>query len=109
MRGYTFFFRCLAILVLMLVSMLTLQPSLNAQAQQPAVQTLEQRVDTLENDMEDLASGGLLMFLFGCFCALWAQNNGRSSWGWFFLGLFFGPITAVVLLVKNPGRPKKKT
>jgi hypothetical protein len=100
--------RSLAILMLMLVSMLTLQPCLNAQTQQPEVQALEQRVHALENDMEAMAPGGLVMFLFGCFCALWAQNNGRSAWGWFFLGLFFGPITAVVLLVKNPGGPAQE-
>ena len=41
-------------------------------------------------------------FLFGAFCALWAQNTRRSPWLWFFLGLFFSVIAAViVLLVKN--------
>lgn len=45
-------------------------------------------------------SGGSA-FLFGAFCALWAQNTGRGSWTWFFLGLFFNVITVIVLLSKN--------
>jgi hypothetical protein len=45
--------------------------------------------------------GGLVLFFFAVFCALWAQNTGRSAWLWFFLGLFFHIITALVLLTKN--------
>lgn len=45
--------------------------------------------------------GGPLLVLFGAFCALWAQNTGRSAWTWFFLGLFFSVITVLVLLSKN--------
>ncbi len=44
---------------------------------------------------------GFPIFLFGAFCALWAQNTGRSAWGWFFLGALFNVITVVVLLAKN--------
>lgn len=64
-------------------------------------QALEHRVSELEHQVQDLADTGLVLLLFGFFCALWAQNTGRSAWGWFFLGLFFGPFTAIVLLVKN--------
>ena len=42
-----------------------------------------------------------LGFLFGAFCALWAQNTRRNPWLWFFLGLFFSVIAVIVLLVKN--------
>lgn len=64
-------------------------------------QTIEERVQDLEHQVDRLATTGLVLFLFGVFCALWAQETGRSAWGWFFLGLFFGPLTAIVLLVKN--------
>ena len=64
-------------------------------------QTLEQRVQSLERQVDRLATTSLVLFLYGVFCALWAQRTGRSAWGWFFLGLFFGPITAIVLLAKN--------
>ena len=43
------------------------------------------------------------MFMFGAFCALWAQNSGRNAWLWFFLGAFFNLITVLVLLAKNSG------
>ena len=49
------------------------------------------------------ASQGLVLCLFGIFCAYWAQQSNRNPWLWFFLGLFFGPRTGVVLLVKNSG------
>lgn len=49
----------------------------------------------------DYASVALVQFLFGIFCAYWAQTTGRSPWGWFFLGFTLGPITGIALLVEN--------
>lgn len=71
-------------------------------------QTIEDRVQDLERQVDRLATTGLVLFLFGVFCAFWAQETGRGAWGWFFLGLFFGPITAIVLLSKN-AKAKGKT
>jgi len=45
--------------------------------------------------------GGLVFFLFGIFCAYWAQETNRNPWLWFILGLFFAPIVGIVILVKN--------
>ena len=57
------------------------------------------------NDLQELIMdnevGGLVFFLFGIFCAYWAQTTKRSAWLWFFLGLFFAPIAGLVLLYKN--------
>ena len=47
------------------------------------------------------ASVALVQFLFGIFCAYWAQETKRSSWLWFLMGLFFAPIAGLVLLSKN--------
>ncbi|HEY8901064.1 MAG TPA: hypothetical protein VIM61_11690 [Chthoniobacterales bacterium] len=44
---------------------------------------------------------GAVLFLFGAFCALWAQNTNRSAWLWFFLGVFLNFIAVLVLLFKN--------
>ena len=44
---------------------------------------------------------GLAFFLFGIFCAYWAQTTGRNAWLWFLSGLFFAPFTGLVLLYKN--------
>jgi len=49
----------------------------------------------------DTGSSGAAIFLFGAFCALWAQNTQRNAWLWFFLGIFFSVITVLVLLYKN--------
>lgn len=51
--------------------------------------------------LEEYAPISLVFFLFGIFCAYWAQTTNRSPWGWFFLGLFFAPFTGVALLIKN--------
>ena len=48
-----------------------------------------------------IRDAGGISFLFGAFCALWAQNTRRDPWLWFFLGLFFSVITVIALLVKN--------
>jgi hypothetical protein len=49
----------------------------------------------------EYASVALVQFLFGIFCAYWAQTTNRSAWLWFFLGWFFAPITGIVLMYKN--------
>ena len=67
---------------------------------------LESRVSKLEREVSDKSTGALV-FLFGAFCALWAQNTGRSAWLWFFLGAFFSVIAVLVLLVKNSGERRR--
>ena len=62
---------------------------------------LERRINSLPTPIQTHGDNGALLFLFGVFCALWAQNTGRSAWLWFFLGLFFSVITVIVLLSKN--------
>lgn len=76
----------------------------SALAQSPTqsqLDLLESRVTTIESAIDNLASAGLVIFLFGAFCALWAQDSGRNAWLWFFLGVFFNFITVLVLLSKN--------
>jgi hypothetical protein len=62
---------------------------------------LGERVTRLESEVRDNTSVGLTLFLFGVFCALWAQNTGRNPWAWFFLDLLFNLVTVAVLLAKN--------
>lgn len=72
-----------------------------AQAQPQRMDQLEQRVSTLERKVRQLGGEGVLLVLFGAFCALWAQNTGRNAWLWFFLGVIFSFVTVFVLLWKN--------
>jgi len=53
------------------------------------------------------ASIALVHFLFGIFCAYWAQTTNRDPWLWFFLGLFFAPLTGLILLSENNKMVKK--
>ena len=88
----------LAVLVLQVTA---LASDSSAQADHDRIVQLEQRASNLEREMRNAGDTGLVLMLFGAFCALWAQNTGRSPWLWFFLGAFFSAITVVVLLVKN--------
>ncbi|TMI62501.1 MAG: hypothetical protein E6H07_13865 [Bacteroidetes bacterium] len=65
--------------------------------------SLKIQLDNFNNNFKtnDYAPMGLVLFLFGCFCALWAQNRGNNPWVWFFLGLFFSVITVVFVLIQN--------
>ncbi|MCC5654154.1 hypothetical protein LC609_31125 [Nostoc sp. XA013] len=63
------------------------------------VTSLKYQVSSLEGDVRQV--GSIAIFCVGAFCALWAQNTGRNAWLWFFLGVFFAPITVIVLLAKN--------
>lgn len=72
-----------------------------AQADAQRFLNLENRISSLEQHFPVHADGGVAVFLFGAFCALWAQNTGRNPWLWFFLGMFFNVITVLVLLSKN--------
>jgi len=71
------------------------------------VRELERRINDLETQTKEIqrnrtgAAAGAVAWLFGAFCALWAQNTNRSAWLWFFLGLFFSVITVIVLIIKN--------
>ena len=68
---------------------------------QRRVQELESKVARFDKKVQNAAESGVLLFFCGTFCALWAQNTGRSAWLWFFLGLFFHVITLIFLLIKN--------
>ena len=62
---------------------------------------LERRIEHLPTPIQTHGPDGAVFFLFGAFCAFWAQNTGRNAWLWFFVGLFFNVITVLVVLWKN--------
>ena len=55
----------------------------------------------------EYASVAYVNFLFGIFCAYWAQVTQRSAWLWFVMGLLFGPIAGIFLASKNAEDLKK--
>jgi len=73
----------------------------------PAQENVGQRLDRLAKQVQRLESridrttSTSVLFLFGTFCALWAQNTNRNPWVWFFAGLLLNVITVLVLLAKN--------
>ena len=82
--------------------------SAKSQDENARIDQLEHQVSNLKNDIKDVSSVGITLFLFGAFCALWAQNSGRSAWLWFFLGVFFHIITVIALLIKNSSDQKPR-
>jgi cytochrome c-type biogenesis protein CcmH/NrfF len=73
------------------------EASANVSAQ---LNDLTRRVGDLEGDVKRQTTGAMV-FLFGAFCALWAQNTKRDPWLWFFLGAFFNVFAVISLLIKN--------
>lgn len=83
----------------------------NDYAQQQRISDLENRVNALDarisniqsqvNDDNNRASYGLVSFLFGAFCALWAQNTRRNALGWFIGGALLNVIAVLILLWHN--------
>jgi len=56
-------------------------------------------------------NAGFVMFLFGAFCALWAQNTRRSVGLWFLLGFVFTIFAILAILRINrkiKGRRKRR-
>ena len=92
----------LFLILLTSVFFLALPASVQAQkVTEERVQNIESRLNQLSQNIRDRAKSGIVLFLFGAFCALWAQNTNRNSWLWFFMGCFFSIFTVIVLLIKN--------
>lgn len=53
----------------------------------------------------DLVSKGYVGFLFGCFCAYWAQENGRDPLLWLLFGWLLAPIAGLAILYLNARDP----
>ncbi|MEI8234820.1 MAG: hypothetical protein WCH57_09060 [Verrucomicrobiota bacterium] len=69
---------------------------------------IEARGTRAEARTRYLLMGSALMFLFGAFGALWAQNGHRNPVVWFFAGFFFTILTVVAILWLNPKYRKRK-
>lgn len=68
------------------------------------VSELESRISDTENrnnNVQNGASVGMVSFLYGAFCALWAQNNRRNALGWFIGGAIFTILAVLMLLWDN--------
>jgi hypothetical protein len=99
----TSFLRPLGILLLCL----TFAPTA-VMGQEKTAPDVEKRLDYLQSQINGVrrstlrdSSDGAVLFLYGVFCALWAQSTGRNAWLWFFTGMLFSVITVLVLLAKN--------
>jgi hypothetical protein len=103
MRQTLFLLFCAA-----LVAMLAAESAFAQDKAEERVKALDSRVSQLESAVDHKAGIGGILFLYGIFCALWAQNSGRSAWLWFFTGLMFSVITGIVLLVKNADDRKRR-
>ncbi len=76
------------------------------ETQNSEIQSLKNKIsidsNLMNQDLGNYAPIGLVLFLFGGFCALWAQNTGQNPWTWFFLGFIFSIITVIIILINNP-------
>jgi hypothetical protein len=85
------------------------------------IRRLESEIRRLQSDVSRVRRQGsattvvhdesgifFMLILYGAFCALWAQNTGRSAWQWFFAGLFLNVLTIMILLSKNAEDRRKR-
>ncbi len=75
------------------------------EAQNLEIQNLRNQLTSetsgLREKIDSYAPIAMVLFLFGGFCALWAQNTGRSPWVWFFTGLVFSVLAVIAVLIRN--------
>jgi hypothetical protein len=75
------------------------------EAQNQEIQNLKNHLSSetsnLREKVNDYAPTTLVLFLFGGFCALWAQNTNRNPWFWFFFGMFLSVLAVIGLLISN--------
>lgn len=62
------------------------------------LEQVERNTSDISKKTKDYAPIGLVLFLFGGFCALWAQNTGHNAWAWFLWGVLFSFITVLAIL-----------
>ena len=68
------------------------------------INVLESRIGSAEssfNNFQNGASIGAVSFLFGAFCALWAQNTRRNAVGWFIIGAVLTVFAVLIVLWNN--------
>lgn len=74
------------------------------QSQNLEIEQLNQKLDNqasaIQQKLGTYASSFMVLFLFGAFCALWAQNTNRNPLLWFFAGVIFN-LLAVLLVLSN--------
>lgn len=109
----------IALVLAAIASPLTLPAQEGSPRTEMRIRDLEDKVAQLESAAarpipappkdNTVPGAGSILFLFGAFCALWAQNTRRNPWLWFFLGLIFNIITVLVLLVKNAGDRNRRS
>ena len=68
----------------------------------------ESRANVEDFRLRNIVNAALVMFLFGAFCAIWAQNTRRNPWLWFLYGFLFTLLTVLIILRANPKTRRKK-
>lgn len=66
------------------------------------------RATDVENRTRKMVNAVLLMFLFGAFCVIWAQNTGRNVYLWFLAGFVFTVFAILAILWLNPRQRNRK-
>ena len=106
-------------ILLIITSYFIIAGEINAQNNSEAIQELKTKIESQNSEIQSLknqvdsnrlnltqnagnyAPMGLVLFLFGGFCALWAQNTGRNPWTWFFVGVILSVLAVIQILINN--------
>jgi len=98
--------KTLLLACLTLCSFLTITPAATDEISRETIMALDQKVGELEKKLDKpdfpwWARFFLVAPIGGAFCALWAQNNKKNAWFWFFFGLILPFIAVIFLLIEN--------
>ena len=90
------------------MEILSSKPKLSeAQTDAAQLAIMQLRSAEFQSRTWNVLNAAVLMFLFGAFCAIWAQNTDRNAWLWFGAGFLLTFVTVLYILWLNP-KPKKR-
>lgn len=84
------------------------KPVSQAQVEKAQWTQILRRAADVENRTRKIVNAILLMFLFGAFCVIWAQNTGRNVYLWFLAGFVFTVFAVLIILWLNPRERRRK-
>ena len=78
-----------------------LQPKSEVQIEKEQLALKEYRSADARYRSQIAANISLWIFVFGVFCAIWAQNTRRNAWLWFLIGCVFNVFALLAVLRCN--------
>ena len=80
----------------------------STEAERAELQRIQRSSDHTQAKIRNGINLVCILFLFGAFCAIWAQNTARNPLLWFAVGACFNLVTVAIILRKNAKTHRRK-